>query len=178
MPTPVTVLKALVAFPHDLTEEWEVIRTAVDEINKTSAEALGLRLEFLYWKKDAYPAATQGIQAEINRQLGDQYDIFLGILWTRFGTKTEKYGSGTEEEFENALEKYRSNPSSVRIMMYFKHAMVDPERIDSEQLGKVKLFKERIKSENILYWDYKDAESLASLLRIHVTRQIQDYGKA
>ena len=42
-------------------------------------------------------------QQIINSQVSDEYDIFIGILWTRFGTPTERAGSGTEEEFSWSL---------------------------------------------------------------------------
>jgi len=50
------------------------------------------------------------------------YDIFIGILWKKFGTLTGRACSGTEEEFNRAYERYKENPSKLRIMFYFKTA--------------------------------------------------------
>ena len=52
-----------------------------------------------YGKK--IPTLGLGIDAQdvINRQLGE-YDIFLGIMNTRFGSPTHRADSGTEEEFD------------------------------------------------------------------------------
>ena len=58
----------------------------------------------------------------INRQLPDDCDIFLGVMWARFGTATPRAGSGTEEEFERALTRHQANSRSVMILFYFKQA--------------------------------------------------------
>ena len=48
---------------------------------------------------DAEEEVTVNIysQAELNRQLGSEYDIYLGVLGSRFGTPTERAGSSHSE---------------------------------------------------------------------------------
>jgi hypothetical protein len=53
----------------------------------------------------------------INQQVGN-YDIFVGILWKRFGTPTGKAESGTEEEFNIAYANWQQF-KRPRILFYF-----------------------------------------------------------
>lgn len=53
------------------------------------------------------PQIGPGPQQVINDQIGE-YDLFVGIMWNRFGTPTDVAASGTEEEFQAALGSWRS----------------------------------------------------------------------
>ncbi|WP_462074860.1 hypothetical protein [Nitrospira sp. CMX1] len=53
----------------------------------------------------------------INDQIGE-YDIFIGIMWRRFGTPTGVAGSGTEGEFRIAYKRWQENPQ-IALMFYF-----------------------------------------------------------
>ncbi len=48
-------------------------------------------------------------QDVINKQIGSDYHIFVGIMWKKFGTETKRAGSGTEEEFSLAYDRYKKN---------------------------------------------------------------------
>ena len=62
----------------------------------------------------------------------------------RFGTPTKKAGSGTEHEYNDALERKNKSINSIpRIFFFFGKENVDPNNFDFEQFKKVKDFKER-----------------------------------
>jgi hypothetical protein len=46
-------------------------------------------------------------QQVINDQIGE-YDLFVGMMWNRFGTPTDVAASGTEEEFLGAVYSWRA----------------------------------------------------------------------
>ncbi len=110
----------------------------------------------------------------IDGQIGE-YDIFIGLLWTRFGTPTSDAGSGTEHEFERAYERFRMYPDKLRIMIYFKDAPVTPTDIDPIQLAKVNEFKKRISNLGAYYWPFKSGDQFGNLVRVHLTRQVQEF---
>ena len=112
-------------------------------------------------------------QDVLNRELPDDPDIFIGIMWSRYGTETGRAGSGTEEEFNQALARHRQNPDSVRIMFYFKDAPLAPSDIDLDQLSRVVHFRESLGSEGALYWTFRTLDEFERLLRMHLSRQIQ-----
>ncbi|MCK5303095.1 MAG: hypothetical protein KAJ96_08135, partial [Candidatus Thorarchaeota archaeon] len=103
--------------------------------------------------------------------------IFLGILWKRFGTATPRAGSGTEEEFDRAYERYKADPKKLRIMIYFKTGDVDLSEIDVEQLGRVRDFQSRIGPKGTLFWEFSSREDFSTLVRMHLSRCVEDYGK-
>ena len=55
---------------------------------------------------------------------------------TRFGTATDNYGSGTEEEIEEMLS------ADKQVFMYFLEAPIIPSNIDIKQYEKVQEFIE------------------------------------
>jgi len=114
----VKIFKAFVASPSETQNERDVAEKVVDEINQTLGDFHKFRIELLRWEKDTYPDFGADGQDVINRQIGLDYDIFIGVMWKRFGTPTNRAESGTEEEFERAYSKFKEN-GSLKIMFYF-----------------------------------------------------------
>src|SRR5690349_22389526 len=94
-------LSVFVASPNDVREERDRIQRVVEEFNLGIAKAQGLILELIRWETHAWPDIGDDAQDVINRQIPIP-DIFIGILWKRFGTPTKRADSGTQEEFERA----------------------------------------------------------------------------
>ena len=78
----------------------------------------------------------------ISNQIGTDYDIFIGVLWSRVGTATPRNPSGTLEEFQMAYQKWKASPDSVMLMIYFKDESVPPSELDPVQLSQLQSFKE------------------------------------
>ena len=114
-------------------------------------------------------------QGVINSQISDDYDLFIGIMWCRFGTPTGRAGSGTQEEFQRAKDKFDKNPDSVKIMMYFKDGAVQPSQLDVQQLTSVNEFRDSLGKEGGLYWKFNDLNDFEKFIRMHLSRQIQDW---
>ena len=166
------VFSVLVACPSDVQEEAGLVRSAVEEVNLGMASLRAARLEVVDWQTHASPGIGSDPQDVINQQLPEDYDIFLGVMWARFGTATPRAGSGTEEEFERALTRHQAN-RSVRILFYFKQASLPPDAIDPAQLQKVQAFRERLKQEGVLYRDFEHGAEFERQLRQHLAQQLQ-----
>lgn len=109
------------------------------------------------------------------KDIGNDYDLFIGLMWLKFGTPTNVAGSGTEEEFLNALLRFQNNPHSIQVLYYFKNALPQSLMdIDPVELNKINTFKNKIGNENVLYWNYNTTEQLQGLLRIHIPKRITD----
>jgi hypothetical protein len=177
MPRTGTILQALVASPADVAEERQYLEEATRELNLTWSKNLGVYIELVKWETHSYPGIGIDSQAVINEQFADDYDIFIGIMWARFGTPTGRAGSGTADEFDRALERYKKNPSSIRIMFYFKDAPISPSNLDPEQLALLKKFKQELGEKGTYYWEYKSLEEFGPLIRMHLSHQVQEWGK-
>lgn len=167
------VLSVFVSSPNDVKAEREKLEEVVRELNIAWGRTLGVRLELVQWETHAYPGVGVDAQAVINEQLPEDYDLFVGIMWCRYGTPTGRAGSGTVEEFTCAKARYDADPESVGIMMYFKEEPVAPGQLDLAQLEKRNAFRESLGDEGVLYWSFNGPEQFDKLVRLHLTRQVQ-----
>jgi hypothetical protein len=105
-------------------------------------------------------------------QIG-QCDLFVGIMWRRFGTPTGVAGSGTEEEFDQALRSWRRS-GRPRMLCYFSRAPSQPPDTvaDAEQLLKVTQFRAKV-GEQGLAWRYSTDAEFKDLLREHLQNVLQ-----
>lgn len=172
-----TVLQVFVASPSDVTEEREVLEAVVAELNRTWSKSLGVRLELLRWEMSTRPGIGSEPQAVINSQIGDEYDVFIGILWGRIGTPTSNAESGTLEEFERAYARWKADPSSVEIMIYFKDKAIKPSEIDGDQNNRVQHFKRSLGAEGVLHRTFEGIENFESSVRVHLSAVAQKWSK-
>jgi Domain of unknown function (DUF4062) len=172
-----TVIKAFISSPSDVADERNVLEDVIRELNQTWSEMLGIRIEPLLWETHAYPDVDLEPQAVINRQIGNDFDIFLGIMWSRFGTPTKKYSSGTEEEFNTAYKIFETKERRVWIMIYFKDAGIPPSQIDTDQLKLINDFKVKLGDEGVLRWKFRSKDEFAQLTRLHLSRVVQEWIK-
>lgn len=169
------LIKIFLASPSDVKTERELIFSLRDELNLIIGRPHNLFFEFVNWEKNSYPGIGDDAQDVINQNINEDYDIFLGIFWLRFGTKTNRAESGTKEEFEIALRKYRLAPDLTHIMLYFKtEAPQNIYDVDYEQFNKVKEFKTSLKDEGVLYSEFESINDLKSLLLLHLSSLIKD----
>ncbi len=147
------VLNIFMASPGDLTTERRVVRKVVNVVNRIVDEELSWHVKLLGWE-DTLPGCARP-QAIINKEI-DSCDLFIGLLWKRWGQPTGTYTSGFEEEFERA-RKRRAETGTPEIWVFFKH--VEPALVDDagEQLQRVLAFrKEREASKELLFKEFLD----------------------
>lgn len=170
--SPVPRLRIFVASPSDVREEREVLGRVVQELNRTIGREKDVMLELIRWETDVVPDMGPP-QDVINRQVEriGPYDIFVGIMWRRFGTPTEHAASGTSEEFQSAYEAYLAT-GRPRIMFYFKQAPVMPQTLyEAEQLVRVVAFRDELGKKG-LYTTYDTAFDFERYVREHLTKRI------
>jgi hypothetical protein len=177
MPRNIVELQVFIASPGDLNEERAALVHVIEELNTLWSSKYGVRLLPILWETRAHPAFGEDAQDVINEQLPQDYDLFIGLMWARFGTPTPRAGSGTAEEFDRALARYRANPSSVQLMIYFKDAQLPPSEIDPAQLLAVKQFRERVRAEGGVDWTFLSMDDFTANTRMHLTRVIQNWNQ-
>ncbi len=132
----VKIYKCFIASPGDTTNEREICDRVFQEINNTQGKQFNFRIESKKWENDARPSIGESAQDVINKQLVNDFQLFIGIMFTRFGAPTKNAESGTEEEFNLAYD----NKDNVEIMFYFNDEKINPNSINTDQLNKVKEF--------------------------------------
>jgi hypothetical protein len=76
---------------------------------------------------ETHATPTTGVrpQAAINEQFADRCDIFIGMFWTRLGSKTGVAVSGTVEEIDRFVAAGRPT------LLYFSNRKVSPAKADT-----------------------------------------------
>ena len=86
-----------------------------------------------------------------NEQFVNKCDAAVAIFWTKFGSPTDEYGSGTEEEIERMLQ------SGKQVFMYFSDKSIQPSQMNSGGYEKIQAFREKYKDRGI-YFTYSSDE--------------------
>jgi hypothetical protein len=168
------VVVVFVASPSDLEPERNRLEEVIRELNVTWSRKSGVRFDLVRWETHGYPGVGKDAQDVLNNQLPNDYDIFVGMMWGKFGTPTGRAGSGTEEEYIRAFERSRMGSDRVKVMFYFKNAPLPPDSIDPRQLEKVQNFKRSLGAEGTLHWSFDSLDAFERFIRIHLSRLLQE----
>lgn len=177
MPSTRRIIRVFLASPGDLQEERKAIRNVVVEFNETWADELGYQVELVGWEETV--AGFGRPQHLINQDL-DRCDLFLGMIWKRWGTPPDHDGdfsSGFEEEFQRSMIR-RQETESPEISLFFKQIpqefMVDP----GSDLNKVLGFRDRIiASKQILFQNFSTMRDIETLVRKSITNYVNHIRK-
>lgn len=163
MPRQIVEYSLLISCPGDVVEEIKIINDVVNKFNSMYTDTLGLRVRVKHWSTDSYAESGAKPQQLLNKQFVYDCDAAIAVLWTRFGTPTDKYGSGTEEEIEYMLQMGK------QVFMYFSDIPTSPSKQDGEQYNRIKRFKDRYK-ERGLYFEYSSLERFKDLFLAHLSQ--------
>jgi len=165
----IRLLKIFIASPGDVKLEREKAREEIVGLQPV-AQKLGYMLEAVGWETHATPGMGRS-QELINAHVRE-CDLFIGMLWRKFGSPTGEAESGTLEEFNLARERH-AKERTPEIMLYFREVHPDFLSDPGPQLQKVLDFKRQIEDGHLaLYQNYRDPEHLAHLLRQHLTEYL------
>lgn len=168
MPVPIQKIRVFVASPDDVRSERDQLGHAIEELNTTLGHDRGVVVELIRWETHGHPGMGRPQQV-FNEQVGE-YDVFIGIMWKRFGTPTGEAQSGTEEEFRLAYRAWEEERLRD-ILFYFCEQPWMPGSADElEQMGKVLEFRNSLRNGKALVWSYTDRERFADVVRPHLAR--------
>ena len=153
----------LISCPGDVSNEVALINKAVEEFNSLYSDVLGIIIQTKHWSKNSYPQSGNRPQALLNEQFVKACDAAVAVFWTRFGTPTDKYGSGTEEEIEIMLA------GGKQVFLYFSDKPVPPSQHNPEEYARVKAFQEKHKGD-ILYGIYASDEEFSKKFFAHLSQ--------
>ncbi len=158
----VVLYNLLISCPGDVQGEVKLIEDAVGEFNELYTKPLGITIQTRHWSKSSYAQSGGKPQALLNEQFVSECDAAVAIFWTRFGTPTDEYGSGTEEEIEIMLQ------SGKQVFMYFSDKSCPPSQVDDEGYKRVRAFREKYKDKGV-YFTYSTDEEFRKLFLAHLS---------
>jgi hypothetical protein len=167
------VFRVLIASPSDVSIERDIAVRAIQDWNDLNAHQRNLVLLPVKWETHSAPEYGKRPQEIINRQLVDDCDLLVGIFWTRLGSPTGNAESGTVEEIERIAKAGRP------VMLYFSKVKQDIDKIEINQLQKLREFKEKT-FPNALVESYADhvefKEKLSKQIEIQLRHLVIDQG--
>jgi hypothetical protein len=102
-------VRIFIASPGDMATERARMHTIVEELNRTGqlANHLSLMLEALDWRTHVAPLMGRPQGVVLDQLPVESWDIFVGILWLRFGTPPGAATPGSESH--SSLARRRSS---------------------------------------------------------------------
>ena len=146
------VFNVMIASPSDVEEERAIVRKVIHEWNAINSEQRNIVLLPIGWDTHASSEVGSHPQEIINKQVLAKSDLLVGIFWTRLGSKTPSYDSGTVEEIERHVKN--GKPA----MLYFSEKPVIPNLLDTEQYRKLESFKKSYYDRSFFH-TYSDTNS-------------------
>ncbi|CAM4409766.1 hypothetical protein L1N85_25420 [Paenibacillus alkaliterrae] len=147
----VTQFDLLISCPSDVRKELDIIKETVENFNRMFGATNNASLNVKHWSTDSYPESGGHPQHLLNKQFVFDCDAAVAVFWTRFGTPTESYDSGTEEEIEELIK------SGKQVFLYFSDCAINPSSVDHDQYQRVLAFRNKYK-DNGIYSSYSNIE--------------------
>jgi tetratricopeptide (TPR) repeat protein len=133
----INTIRIFISSPGDVFEERTLAQRVIERVQ---AEFAGRAvLDPIFWEHEPL-LATDTFQTQIS--MPSEADVMVAILWSRLGTRLPKdftrkdgsrYQSGTEFEFEDAVEGFRAN-GKPQLLVYRKMAKASVQLDDEAAL--------------------------------------------
>lgn len=158
----ITIYDLLISCPGDVTDYLEILKESVATFNRSFGVLNNIEVVTKHWSTDSYPESGDKPQELLNKQFVRNCDAAVSIFWTRFGTETDKYGSGTEEEIEEMLL------AGKQVFMYFLDEIINPSKVDTVQYQKVLDFRKKYEDRGV-YAVVKDKDDFQRKFTNHLS---------
>ena len=160
-----TILNVMIASPSDVAEERQLVRDAIYEWNAIHSKQFGVMLNPVGWETHVAPEMGSRPQEIINKRILNNSDILLAIFWTRLGTETGEYVSGTVEEISKHIN------SQKLTSIYICDKPIPPSQI-TEQYQKLQVQIREWMPSGVLNF-YNDLSSFKQKIKDHLSLHIQ-----
>lgn len=162
------VFNVMIASPGDVASERSIIRDVIYEWNAVHSVSRNIVLLPIGWESHSSPEMGGSPQQIINNQILDKCDLLVGVFWTRLGTATNEFASGTVEEIEKHIE------SNKPVMLYFSSQPVAMDTVDLTQVAKLKEFKTSCQSRG-LYEEYDSHANFKDKFYRHLQLKLNEH---
>lgn len=168
------IIKVFLASPGDLKVEREAAHRIVNELNRQSAGFWNAQFELVGWEDTVTRFGRA--QELINQEL-DQCELFLGLIWQKWGSPPggsgHAYTSGFEEEYQRSLNR-RAITGSPEMSLLFKAPEDGRLQDPGPELQKVLNFKKIIiDSKNLLFQEFRNQEEFEYRVRSILIEYVQ-----
>ena len=153
-------LNVFISCPGDLENEKQAIIKYINDYKNRYERDYEITLNPIDWKKDLKKSERR-IQTAANKRL-EESNIYIGMMWTKFGSDTGLMKSGTLEEYIYAFQKMERD-NNIEILILFKNFTVDYKNSSKEEINEfleIKEFRDKLIENNFSPIDFDDTEDL------------------
>lgn len=137
------VLRVLIASPSDVHQERDQIEKAIFNWNTVYSEETKVVLLPTRWENVPPSYRGDDPQQILNERIVNNADILIGVFWTKIGSPTANYPSGTLEEINQFIQQGKE------VMIYFVNKEHSIDSLDLEQVQKLREFKKDYQGKGI-----------------------------
>jgi hypothetical protein len=163
-----SVFNVMIASPSDVESERAIVRDVVYEWNAVNAASRKVVLLPIGWETHSSPEMGEPAQTVINRQVLSKCDLLVGVFWTKIGTATERHLSGTVEEIEEHIS------TGKPVMLYFSSKDIPQDKLDFDQVQKLKTFQATCKDKG-LFEKYDSDDEFKDKFRRQLHLKVNDH---
>ena len=147
----------MIVSPSDISEEREIAKNVLYRWNELNSRFHNIVFSVLGYDINAHADSGIHPQESLNHQLLEQADLIIAIFWTKLGTPTTEYSSGSVEEISKHIEQGK------KALIYFSNKTVDPRNIDSEQYKNLQEYKKSIQG-RAFYKEFSSEDEFRKIL--------------
>ena len=174
--------------PTDVDDERQRLHAVAKELNSSGqpADQAGIIFEVLDWQKDVAPDMGRPEAVTLEQLPPASWDIFIGILWLKFGSDTgEKhprtgqiFKSGTHEEFTRAYAQWKDNGRPK--IRFYRRIQPPKNMLDFklDQYQRVEEFFQKFSpgaEHEGFYAAYQTPEEFERLVRQHLIKLLPEF---
>lgn len=157
--------RLLLISPSDVGNERDAVTDVVRLWNAQIGSALGARIEVVRWESHATPDLAAAPQQVLNRQLLPECDFAIALFWSRLGTPTAEYQSGSDEEIRRLLA------AGVRILVYFNRSPIPQDNLGDDQYLRLKDLRAELEAKGLIGY-YDSIGNLREQIHLHMTNVV------
>lgn len=144
MPRWVREYRCLIISPGDVVGERAAIVDVIHRWNASVGANHGVRVEPVRWETHTHPDMSGPAQAKVNEQIVGDCDFGIAVFWSRVGTPTAEYDSGSVEEVE------RLTARGAKVMLYLSSRPIPPNILDTREYERLQGLSDRYRERGLL----------------------------
>jgi hypothetical protein len=155
------VYRIMLASPSDVDQEKKIAREVIFDWNNINSESKNIVLLPIDWEFNTIPTMGERPQEIVNSTVLSKADLLIGIFWSRVGTPTGEFDSGTIEEIDKHIKTGKPT------FLYFSKKNIPPDSINADQFKCLKSLKTNYQSKGITT-DFDSDEDFRRTLSSHL----------
>lgn len=177
-----------ISSPGDVEHERKICKKVLDQMNAMLGPHFDVYLEPYFWETSASSVGMGTPQSRIPSP--ENFDVYIGILWKRFGTPTGERNpvtgklnkSGTITEFTQAYEAWKKT-GHVKPEIKFLHKRTEetPELLKDRQYLQVKNFLKdfRVNGEHPgIYYTFDNDAEFESAIQRYIMDYVMEFNRS